>query len=72
MLALFALAQLPEFTAVVEELSGRLDAFFGQCANPRWDLWKGGVAKSNSTPALFVKRSLGRRLGAGPLVSMMR
>ena len=53
------LAQLPEYAAVVSELSGRLDEFFGQYANPRWDLWKGGVAKSNSTRPFLWKEVWG-------------
>ena len=53
------LAQLPEYTAVVAELGGRLDAFFSRYANPRWDLWKGGVAKSNSTRPFLWKELWG-------------
>jgi arylsulfatase A-like enzyme len=43
------LAQDPQYADVVAELSARLDEFFMNYANPRWDLWKGGVVKSNST-----------------------
>ena len=49
------LAQLPEYAAVVSDLSGRLDEFFSQYSDPRWDLWKGGVAKSNSTRPFLWK-----------------
>ncbi len=43
------LVQQPEYVDVVAKLSNRLDDFFAQHANPRWDLWKGGAVKSNST-----------------------
>ena len=43
------LAQQPDYVDVVAKLSDRLDNFFSQHANPRWDLWKGGTVKSNST-----------------------
>lgn len=33
----------------VVELSAKIDAFFGRYADPKWDLWKGGTVKSNST-----------------------
>jgi hypothetical protein len=52
-------AQLPEYAAVVAELSGRLDVFFSRYSNPRWDLWKGGVAKSNSTRPFLWKEVWG-------------
>jgi len=43
------LAQDPKYAEVVAELSARVDEFFTKYANPHWDLWKGGVVKSNST-----------------------
>lgn len=43
------LAGDPDKQIVVEELSDRIDAFFSVYANPKWDLWKGGSVKSNST-----------------------
>ena len=33
----------------VEMLSAKLDAFFDRYADPKWNLWKGGAVKSNST-----------------------
>jgi len=43
------LAQDPEYAEVVAKLSARLNEFFEDYANPRWDLWQGGTVKSNST-----------------------
>jgi len=34
---------------IVEELGGKIDAFFDLYADPKWNLWKGGRVKSNST-----------------------
>ncbi len=53
------LAQDPEFTGVVAKLSARLDEFFTNYANPRWDLWKGGAVKSNSTRPFLWKEIWG-------------
>ncbi len=43
------LAQDPDYADVVAKLSARLDEFFTEYANLRWDLWQGGTVKSNST-----------------------
>jgi len=43
------LAQDPKYAEVVAELSARADEFFTKYADLRWDLWKGGIVKSNST-----------------------
>lgn len=53
------LAQDPEYANMVAELSTRLDEFFTDYANPRWDLWKGGVVKSNSTRPFLWKEVWG-------------
>ena len=53
------LAQNPEYADVVAELSSRLDEFFTDYANPRWDLWKGGAVKSNSTRPFLWKEVWG-------------
>jgi len=53
------LAQDPKYADVVTKLSARLDEFFSEYANPRWDLWKGGVAKSNSTRPFLWKEVWG-------------
>jgi arylsulfatase A-like enzyme len=43
------LAQDSKYAELVAELSARVDEFFAKYTDPRWDLWKGGVVKSNST-----------------------
>jgi arylsulfatase A-like enzyme len=43
------LAQDPKYAEVVAKLSARLNEFFSDYTNPRWDLWQGGTVKSNST-----------------------
>jgi len=53
------LAQQPDYVDVVAKLSNRLDDFFTQHANPRWDLWKGGAVKSNSTRPFLWKEVWG-------------
>ncbi len=53
------LAQDPKFAEVVAELSTRVDEFFTKYADPRWDLWKGGVVKSNSTRPFLWKEVWG-------------
>ena len=53
------LAQDPEYADMVAELSTRLDEFFTDYVNPRWDLWKGGVVKSNSTRPFLWKEVWG-------------
>jgi arylsulfatase A-like enzyme len=50
------LAQDPKYAKTVAQLSTRVDEFFDKYSNPRWDLWKGGVVKSNSTrPFLWTE-----------------
>ncbi|MEM7563448.1 MAG: sulfatase-like hydrolase/transferase [Pseudomonadota bacterium] len=49
----------PEYTEIAQKLSFRLDAFFSDYANPRWDLWKGGTVKSNSTRPFLWKEIWG-------------
>jgi arylsulfatase A-like enzyme len=53
------LAQDPKYAELVAELSTRVDEFFTKYANPRWDLWKGGVVKSNSTRPFLWKEVWG-------------
>ena len=38
----------PDIAEVAESLSIRIDAFFQQHSTPKYDLWQGGTAKSNS------------------------
>ena len=39
----------PAYRADFAELSARIDAFFSRYSDARWDLWRGGTVKSNST-----------------------
>jgi arylsulfatase A-like enzyme len=38
----------PDLAATAEELRARIEVFFGQYADPKYDLWRGGRAKANS------------------------
>ncbi len=49
----------PACAAVVAELSARIDSFFSYYANPKWDLWRGGTVKSNSTRPFLWKEAWG-------------
>ncbi|MEM7282609.1 MAG: sulfatase/phosphatase domain-containing protein, partial [Pseudomonadota bacterium] len=49
----------PNYTEIVNTLSTRLDQFFAQYANPRWNLWNGGTVKSNSTRPFLWKEVWG-------------
>jgi arylsulfatase A-like enzyme len=42
------LIEVPEYAAVAESLSARIDAFFNQYSEPTYNLWQGGTVKSNS------------------------
>ena len=53
------LAQRPEHADDIARLCARLDEFFEQYSDPRWDLWKGGVARSNSTRPFLWKEVWG-------------
>lgn len=43
------LAADPSCADVIRDLRGRLEAYFARHSEPRFDLWKGGRVKSNST-----------------------
>ncbi|MBD3665189.1 sulfatase [Sulfitobacter aestuariivivens] len=47
------LANNPDYAAVTQELSNRIDAYFTRHARPEADLWRGGRPKQNSTVAHF-------------------
>ena len=53
------LVQYPGYVDVAAKLSARLDKFFSDHANPRWDLWRGGSVKSNSTRPFLWKEVWG-------------
>ncbi|MGI9405228.1 MAG: sulfatase family protein, partial [Hyphomicrobiaceae bacterium] len=42
-------ADSPASRAFLDELSEQLNRFFAQYSDPKWDLWRGGTVKSNST-----------------------
>jgi len=42
------LAKDPKYAKVKKELEEKLDSFFAEYANPKYDLWKGGTVKSNT------------------------
>jgi arylsulfatase A-like enzyme len=42
------LVSQPDLAGVSQVLSERIDTFFQQYADPKYDLWQGGTAKSNS------------------------
>ena len=50
----------PACATVAVELSERIDSFFSSYANPKWDLWRGGTAKSNSTRPFLWKEVWGK------------
>ncbi len=49
----------PEYRATVAELSQLIDDFFDAHNNPKWNLWKGGTVKSNSTRPFLWKEVWG-------------
>ncbi len=49
----------PAFQATVETLSRRIDEFFSTHSNPKWNLWEGGIVKSNSTRPFLWKEVWG-------------
>lgn len=46
----------PTFAAIKATLNSRLDAFFSQYSNPKYNLWKGGTEKSNSDVPYIWKK----------------
>jgi len=53
------LAKDPEYADVLEKLTTRLNEFFSNHSDPRWDLWQGGTVKSNSTRPFLWKEVWG-------------
>ena len=47
----------PACATVIADLSARIDSFFSYYANPKWDLWRGGTVKSNSTRPFLWKEA---------------
>ncbi len=48
------------YSEIASELSARIDAFFNQHRDPRYDLWSGGTTKSNSDKPWFWKEVWGK------------
>lgn len=42
-------ADCPELEGVLADLKAKLHSFFDEYASPKWNLWRGGSTKSNST-----------------------
>ena len=49
----------PGYSEVVDELTAKLERFFETYSNLKWNLWKGGTAKSNSTRAFLWRDTWG-------------
>lgn len=43
------LADDPDYDSTLTALAKKIDAYFAQYSNEKWDLWNGGTVKSNST-----------------------
>ena len=54
------IADDPAYRSVVEELSARIDAYFEKYSDPKWNLWKGGTLKSNSSRPFLWKEVWGK------------
>jgi arylsulfatase A-like enzyme len=53
------LAGEPAHQSTARELSAKIDAFFDQYADPKWNLWEGGTVKSNSTRPFLWQETWG-------------
>lgn len=49
----------PDYREVVDELTAKVQNFFEKHSDPRWNLWEGGSAKSNSTRAFLWRDTWG-------------
>ncbi|SHK07654.1 Arylsulfatase A [Shimia gijangensis] len=49
----------PAYADALEAASDRLDTYFSTYCDPKWDLWKGGTLKSNSTRPFLWKEIWG-------------
>ena len=59
------LADLPEYADVARDLTEQIESFFGRYNDPRYDLWTGGTAKSNSDKPWLWKEAWGDSWQAG-------
>ncbi len=46
-------AEDPACAQTLAQLERQVDEYFASCADPKWDLWRGGRVKSNSTRPFF-------------------
>lgn len=53
------LVAVPEYAEIASELTQRIDRFFGTFAEPKYDLWQGGMAQSNSDKPWLWKQAWG-------------
>ncbi len=53
------LAEKPEYADVKMFLEAKLNAYFSQYSNAKWDLWQGGSVKSNSSRPFLWKEVWG-------------
>ncbi len=59
------LAGKPEYARISDELIQRIEQFFEQYSNPKYDLWKGGTPQSNSDKPWLWKEAWGDAWVAG-------
>jgi len=59
------LAEDPAFQETVEMLSNRISDFFDTHSEARWNLWEGGIVKSNSTRPFLWKEVWGEEWAPG-------
>ena len=59
------LADDPAFQETIEMLSNRVSDFFDTHSVDRWNLWEGGVVKSNSTRPFLWKEVWGEQWAPG-------
>jgi arylsulfatase A-like enzyme len=59
------LAEDPAFQETVEMLSNRISDFFDTHSAARWNLWEGGIVKSNSTRPFLWKEVWGEEWAPG-------
>jgi len=59
------LAGDPQFEEQVRMLSNMLESFFDTYSDSKWNLWEGGIAKSNSTRQFLWKEAWGEEWNPG-------
>ncbi len=59
------LADMPEYANDARDLIGQIETFFDRYSEPKYDLWKGGVPKSNSDKPWLWQEAWGDNWQAG-------